>query len=137
MEPSNQWIRLHADEDTDVISIGHLTQGTAGEYTGTDLDFAEFGGTITIYGYETDNAGHIISNPTYNLILPKGSYTEDENNNANVLTSLSFTDTTGALEGHKTNIGDLLLTGYTTENIASAAITATDSLNKAVAKIEA
>jgi hypothetical protein len=117
--------------------VGHLTQGTAGSYSGTDLNFAEFGGTVTIYGYTTDNAGHIIGNPTYNLTLPKGSYQETESNSANVLTSLSFTDKSGALVGSKTNIGDLLLTGYTTENIASAAVAATDSLNKAVAKIEA
>ena len=90
-----------------------------------------------MYGYETDEAGHIINNPTYTLTLPKGSYEETEGNGANVLTSLSFTDKSGALVGSKTNIGDLLLTGYTTESIASAAIAATDSLNKAIAKIEA
>lgn len=136
-EPSNRWIRLYGNEESDIVQIGHLTQGIAGKYTGTDLEFTEFGGTVTIYGYETDNAGHIISNPTYSLTLPKGSYKEDENNNANVLTSLSFTDTTGALVGSKTNIGNLLLTDYTTENITSAAIEATDSLNIAIAKIEA
>lgn len=144
-KPSNKWIRLYADEEFDTIEIGHVTyDGKAGSYTGTDTTFIpeedtqpRFGESVTLYGYETDEAGHIINNPTYTLTLPKGSYEETENNSANVLTSLSFTDKTGALVGSKTNIGDLLLTGYTTENIASAAITATDSLNKAVAKIEA
>ena len=137
-KPSNKWIRLYANEEFDTIEIGHVTQdGKAGSYTGTDLEFAEFGGTVTVYGYKTDEAGHIIDNPTYTLTLPKGSYTEDENNDANILTSLSFTDTTGALIGHKVNIGSLLLADYTTENITSAAVAATDSLNTAIAKLEA
>lgn len=144
-KPSNKWIRLYADEELDAIEIGHVTQdGKAGSYTGTDTTFIpeedtqpRFGESVTLYGYETDEAGHIINNPTYTLTLPKGSYEETEGNGANVLTSLSFTDKSGALVGSKTNIGDLLLTGYTTENIASAAIIATDSLNKAMAKIEA
>ena len=128
--PANNWIRLQANDHN--ISFGHLTQGTAATYTGTDLEFAEFGGQVTLYGYQTDEAGHVIGYPTYTLTLPKGSCTEDTDNNANVLTSLSFNSTTGALHGNKTNIGDLLLTGYTKlDTTATAAIQPGNTINKA------
>ena len=136
-DSANKWIRLAANEENDTISIGHLTQGTAGSYTGTDLEFTEFGGEVTLYGYETDNAGHIISNPTYTLTLPEGSYEETVDNGANALTTLKFDSKKGELIGTKANVGSLLLTDYTTDGIASAAISASDSLNLAIAKIEA
>lgn len=136
-KPANNWIRLQANGHE--ISFGHLIQGTAAIYTGTDTTFVppgdtlpRFGDSVTLYGYETDAAGHVIGYPTYTLTLPKGSCTEDENNNANVLTSLSFNSITGALHGNKTNIGDLLLTGYTKLDVtATAAIQPTNTINAA------
>ena len=134
---SNKWIRLAANADTDSITFGHLTQGTKGSYTGTDLNFTEFGGAVTLYGYETDEAGHVISNPTYTLTLPKGSYSESGGNaGANVLTSLSFTPTSGALVGTKVNIGTLKITGYSTSNMTAKAISATNTLNEALALLQ-
>ena len=47
----NKWIQLKADNLSDTITIAHSLQGTAGSYTGTDLEFTEFGGKVTIYGY--------------------------------------------------------------------------------------
>jgi hypothetical protein len=134
---SNKWIRLAANADNDTITFGHLTQGTKGSYTGTDLNFTEFGGAVTLYGYETDEAGHIISNPTYTLTLPKGSYSESGGDaGANVLTSLGFTPTTGALVGTKVNIGTLKITGYSTNNMTAKAISATNTLNEALALLQ-
>ena len=136
MAADETWILKADAEAGNLTTFSHKQQGTAGSH-GSNVSIIEFGGSANLQGYKVDAAGHIIEYPTYTLTIPKGSYHEIESNGANVLTSLSFTDNTGALVGSKTNIGDLLLTGYTTANIASEAIAATDSLNKAVAKIEA
>ena len=135
----NKWIQLAATNgDTgDQITIAHSLQGTAGSYTGTDTTFGSFGSAVTLYGYQTDNAGHIIANPTYTLTLPKGSYSESGGNaGSNVLTSLSFTDTSGALVGTKVNVGTLKITGYSTTNMTAKAISADNTLNEALALLQ-
>lgn len=138
----NKWIQLAASDSNtsgnDTITIAHSLQGIAGSYTGTDLQFTEFGGTVTIYGYETDNAGHIISNPTYTLTLPKGSYNNSASNKlANVITGMSFNDATGAITTTSENVGTLVLTGYIKlDTTATAAITATQTINEAFAKLD-
>ena len=138
----NKWIQLAAANSNtsgnDIITVAHSLQGTAGSYTGTDLAFTEFGGAVTIYGYETDNAGHIISNPTYTLTLPKGSYSNSASNKlANVITGMEFNDKTGAITTTSENVGTLVLTGYTKLNAtATASITATNTINEAFAKLD-
>ena len=138
----NKWIQLAAANSntsgSDTITVAHSLQGTAGSYTGTDLAFTEFGGAVTIYGYETDNAGHIINNPTYTLTLPKGSYSNSASNKlANVITGMEFNDKTGAITTTSENVGTLVLTGYTKLNTtATAAITATNTINEAFAKLD-
>lgn len=138
----NKWIELAAaDSNTsgnDTITIAHSLQGIAGSYTGTDLNFTEFGGEVTIYGYETDNAGHIISNPTYTLTLPKGSYSNSASSKlANVLTGMEFNEKTGAITTTSENVGTLVLTGYTKlDTTAIASIAATNTVNEAFAKLD-
>ena len=132
----NKWIQLKADNLSDTITIAHSLQGTAGSYTGTDLEFTEFGGKVTIYGYQTDNAGHIISNPTYDLVLPKGSYSNTASTNlSNVITGMTFNDKTGAIQTTSENVGTLLLTGYSL-GTESSVIAATDTLNAAMSKLQ-
>lgn len=138
----NKWIQLAASDantsGNDTITVAHSLQGTAGSYTGTDLAFTEFGGAVTIYGYETDNAGHIISNPTYTLTLPKGSYSNSASNKlANVITGMEFNEKTGAITTTSENVGTLVLTGYTKLNTtAIAAITANNTINEAFAALD-
>lgn len=133
----NKWIQLNAANQT--VTVAHSTQGTAGSYTGTNLNFATFGGTITLYGYETDNAGHIITNPTYNVTLPKGSLSNTAVTSATdtVLTSINFTDSTGAISTTHDNIGNLKLTSYVYNSEDYAAITNTDAINSAFSKVSA
>lgn len=132
----NKWVQLKADNLSDTITIAHSLQGTAGSYTGTDLEFTEFGGKVTIYGYQTDNAGHIISNPTYDLVLPKGSYSNTASTNlSNVITGMTFNDKTGAIQTTSENVGTLLLTGYSL-GTESSVIAATDTLNAAMSKLQ-
>lgn len=138
----NKWIQLAASDantsGNDTITIAHSLQGIAGSYTGTDLAFTEFGGEVTIYGYETDNAGHIISNPTYTLTLPKGSYSNSASNKlANVITGMEFNEKTGAITTTSENVGTLVLTGYTKlDTTAIASITATNTINEAFARLD-
>lgn len=133
----NKWIQLNAADQT--VTIAHSTQGTAGSYTGTDLDFTTFGGTITLYGYETDNAGHIIKNPTYNITLPKGSLNNTAVTSAadTVLTSIGFTDSTGEISTTYDNIGNLKLTSYAYNADDYTAIANTDTINSAFSKVNA
>jgi hypothetical protein len=128
----NKWVEMAAADGK--ITVAHSLQGTPGAH-GADKTFAEFGGTVELQGYSTDNAGHVIAYPTYKLTLPQGSYEETDNNGANVLTSLSFDSAAGALTGSKTNIAELKMTGYSAiEN--NDAISAEDTLKLAVGKLQ-
>ena len=63
------------------------------------------------------------------------SLKDNKSNNADVITQLSLTAETGALATTRTNIGDLLITGYTKANTKQELL-ATDSLNTALGKLE-
>lgn len=136
----NKWIQLAAtNNDTgDTITLAHSLQGTAGEYTGTDKTFTGFGDSVTLYGYTTDNAGHITANPTYTLTLPKGSLTDTASTTASdVLTSINFVDTTGALTTTHQQIGTMLLTGYDYNAENTNKITNADTIHTAFSKLDA
>ena len=132
----NKWIQLAATNG--VVTLAHSLQGVAGTYTGTDTTFASFGDSVTLYGYKTDNAGHIIENPTYNLVLPKGSLNDVASTTANqVLTSIEFTDSTGAIKTTHQQFGTMLLTGYTYNDKNVNKIVETDTLHVALSKLDA
>lgn len=135
----NKWIELAATTTGgDAITIAHSLQGTAAKYTGTDLDFTEFGGQVVLYGYQTDNAGHVVGYPTYTLTLPKGSYNNSASANlSNVITGMSFDAATGAITTTSENVGTLVLTGYTKlDTTAAAAVQASDTINGAFAALD-
>ena len=137
----NKWVQTTGDITNDRITFSHILSGvTAGEY-GTDNNTAltpKFGDTFEVPGYKVDVAGHVTSSSEHTVMIPKGSY---ENNastgKANVITGMTFEPTTGAIVTTSENIGTLVLTGYSLGSTASAAVIATDSLNTAIAKIEA
>ena len=145
-KPANNWIRLQASNHD--ISFGHLIQGTAGSYTGTDISFIpngdtspRFGESVTLYGYTTDEAGHVIGYPEYTLTLPKGSYKPDNNdidyNGARVITSIGFTASSGKITSTSQNVGTLKLNGYTQlEATTAAVITADNTINEAFAVLD-
>ena len=147
LNASNKWVRLTADPTNNSITFGHLVQGTAGIYNNDEYTFNKtendtvqtgvFGGSVTLHGYQTDNAGHIIANQTYSLKLPEGSYSESGGDvGSNVLTSLSFTPASGAFVGTKVNIGTLKITGYSTVDMTAQAISANNTLNQALAYLQ-
>lgn len=135
----NKWIELAATTTGgDAITIAHSLQGTAAEYTGTDLDFTEFGGQVVLYGYQTDNAGHVVGYPTYTLTLPKGSYSNSASSKlSNVITGMNFDAAKGEITTTSETVGTLVLTGYTKlDTTAKAVIEGKYTINEAFAALD-
>ena len=142
LQAGNKWVQLAAANadisGKDTITIAHSLQGTAGDHVGTDIQ-PNFGGSVTLYGYKTDAAGHVINDLTYTLTLPKGKYTPTNygSEGASVITGIDFTDSTGEITSTAINVGTLKLTNYTKlDTTENAAIAADDTINKAFAKLD-
>lgn len=138
----DNWIIIDNTTNSDkqnTITYSHLEQGTAGSY-GTNVTFAEFGGTVNLQGYKTDKAGHVIDYPLYTLTLPKGSYVPDDNTNHNgarVITGIGFTASSGEITSTSQNVGTLKLNGYVKLNTTTAAVVTADStINGAFAALD-
>lgn len=115
------------------ITHNNLDVNKASKSYGKDVSFSTFGSSITLPKLSTDRAGHIVKEETFSVSIPKGSYKDIKE--GNVLTSLSFTDTTGALNGEKSYLGTLTLgTGYTTNNKLNT-ITKDTTLNDSISKL--
>lgn len=137
----NKWVQTTSDDVGDRVTFSHILSGvTAGEY-GTNNNAAltpKFGDTFEVPGYKVDVAGHVTSSSEHTVMIPKGSYENSASTGkANVITGMTFEPTTGAIATTSQNVGTLVLTGYSLGSTASAAVIATDSLNTAIAKIEA
>ena len=95
----------------------------------------KFGETFTIEDHYFDDNGHKYSTETHTVLLPKGSLTDGASNGADVITQLSFIADTGALSSTRTNISELLLTGYEKKD-SSNDIANTDTLAQALSKLQ-
>lgn len=115
------------------ITHNNLDVNKASKSYGKNVDFNTFGSSITLPKLFTDRAGHIVKEETFSVSIPKGSY--ENTKEGNVLTSLSFIDTTGALSSEKSYLGTLTLgTGYTTNNKLNT-ITKDTTLNDSISKL--
>ncbi len=131
-------ISIDADieKNSGAIKITHndLDVNKALKSYGKDVDFSTFGSSITLPKLFTDRAGHVVKEETFSISIPKGSY--ENAKEGNVLTSLSFIDTTGALTSEKSYLGTLILgEGYTTNdklNTITKDTTLNDSINKLI-----
>lgn len=103
--------------------------------TVTGNETPNFGATFKIPEISYDLKGHISGINTHTVKVPLPSLKDDKSNNADVITQLSLTAETGALATTRTNIGNLLITGYTKANTKQELL-ATDSLNVALGKLE-
>lgn len=133
----DNWLRTEVTEDKLVLI--HKDANIATNIKGnTDALSPKFGETFKTLQVGIDGKGHVSSLTEKEITLPKGSLTDADSNGADVITKLSFTDTTGALVTTRTNIGTLKLTGYTapTDN-ATTALLATDTINGAFSKVQA
>lgn len=128
-------VDANIEKNNGVIKITHnnLDVSKASKSYGKDVDFGTFGSSIKLPKLFTDRAGHIVKEETFSVSIPKGSYTNTKE--GNVLTSLSFTDTTGALSSEKSYLGTLALgEGYTINNKLNA-ITKDTTLNDSISKL--
>lgn len=115
------------------ITHNNLDVNKASKSYGKNVDFNTFGSSITLPKLFTDRAGHIVKEETFSVSIPKGSY--ENTKEGNVLTSLSFIDTTGALSSEKSYLGTLTLgTGYITNNKLNT-ITKDTTLNDSISKL--
>lgn len=123
------------EKNSGVIKVTHnnLDVNKASKTYGKDVDFGTFGSSIKLPKLSTDRAGHIVKEETFSISIPKGSYTNTKE--GNVFTSLSFTDTTGALSSEKSYLGTLALgEGYTINNKLNT-ITKDTTLNDSINKL--
>lgn len=123
------------EKNRGVIKVTHnnLDGNKASKTYGKDVDFGTFGSSIKLPKLSTDRAGHIVKEETFSISIPKGSYTNTKE--GNVFTSLSFTDTTGALSSEKSYLGTLALgEGYTINNKLNT-ITKDTTLNDSINKL--
>lgn len=128
-------VDANIEKNNGVIKVTHnnLDVNKASKSYGKDVDFGTFGSSITLPKLFADRAGHIVKEETFSISIPKGSYTNTKE--GNVFTSLSFTDTTGALSSEKSYLGTLTLgTGYTTNNKLNT-ITKDTTLNDSISKL--
>lgn len=115
------------------ITHNNLDVNKASKSYGKNVDFSTFGSSITLPKLFTDRAGHVVKEETFSVSIPKGSY--ENTKKGNVLTSLSFIDTTGALSSEKSYLGTLTLgTGYTINNKLNT-ITEDTTLNDSINKL--
>ena len=116
-----------------IITHNNLDVNKASKSYGKDVDFNTFGSSITLPKLFTDRAGHVVKEETFSISIPKGSY--ENTKEGNVLTSLSFIDTTGALSSEKSYLGTLTLgTGYITNDKLNT-ITKDTTLNDSITKL--
>lgn len=123
------------EKNSGVIKVTHnnLDVNKASKSYGKDVDFGTFGSSIKLPKLFADRAGHIVKEETFSVSIPKGSYTNTKE--GNVFTSLSFTDTTGALRSEKSYLGTLALgEGYTINNKLNT-ITKDTTLNDSINKL--
>lgn len=115
------------------ITHNNLDVNKASKSYGKDVDFSTFGSSVTLPKLFTDRAGHVVKEETFSVSIPKGSY--ENTKEGNVLTSLSFIDTTGALSSEKSYLGTLTLgTGYITNDKLNT-ITKDTTLNDSITKL--
>ena len=150
----NKWINIAAqragtqNNANNCITFSHkISPLTAGEhrleYTTVDQEPA-FGATFNIakpmYSFTTDEAGHVTayssSDATVTVKIPLPSLTDASASGSDVITQLSLVASTGALSTTRTNIGALTLTDYAALNTDPSSVSASDSLNLAIAKLQ-
>lgn len=134
----DDYVIASLNTDNKTLSFSHKTSSlAAGEHNPNPASNTTlaFGGSFKLPSFTTDNRGHITA---YNaakvtVTLPIPSLTTS--GSGNVLTNLSLTANSGALIVSKANVGTLALTGYAKASSVSS-VTATDSINVAIGKIE-
>jgi hypothetical protein len=96
---------------TDLATFEHIGPVSKVHTSKANIE-PKFGETFIVEDHYFDDNGHKYATETHTVLLPKGSLIDNESNGADVITKLSFVGDTGALSSTRTNISELLLTGY-------------------------
>lgn len=131
----NQWLIYAANTSNNTITLGHklITASYVGSYGDTSAQTPVYGGTFKVPYLTIDEAGHVTAISEHTVTIPLGSITNTDN--GNVVTNVSFTDSSNAITINKSYVGDLTLTNYTIAATV-ADIAAADSINTAFGKIQ-
>lgn len=89
-----------------------------------------FGNKFVIPKVSIDGKGHVNTLEEYEITLPKVSSSMTDN--GNVITAVNLEDTTGAFNFTKTNLGDIVLSSYSGNQLGE--IQASDTLATAIGK---
>ena len=137
---SDKWIKVVAEEienGNNVITVSHQSAiPPLGEIHVLDPEPPLFGESFSIPTYHFDNKGHYNARREFNITLPQGSLEDTASTNvANVLTSIDFTPSTGAIKITHENLSQLTLTGYEKIN-NNTDVSAEDTLSIALSKLQ-
>ena len=135
MDIGNRWIQINTDATNDKIVFYHAAPGNQTNTTVTGNETPNFGSTFSIPEVKYDEAGHISGISTHTVKIPQPSLNDLTATTSSVLTGISMVDTTGAITQTNANVGTLALTGYSL-GTNSSALTATDTINTAFAKLQ-
>lgn len=107
------------------------------EYGQEEDKSPKFGQTFNTVFFDVDERGHVAHAHTTEITLPKGSLSSDYTNNnpARVLTGIGFTASSGKISYSQDNVGNLILTGYSTGSNANEVV-ASDTINDAFSKLQ-
>ena len=119
---------------TDLATFEHIGPVSKVHTSKTNVE-PKFGETFIVEDHYFDDNGHKYATETHTVLLPKGSLIDNESNGADVITKLSFVEDTGALSSTRTNIGELLLTGYEKKDNSNDVDNA-DTLFQALSKLQ-
>ena len=132
----DSWVQPTVSND--LLTLSHI-----GPVIGTVRNLPDltpaFGDAFNIEDWVFDEKGHKTNISTHKITLPKGSLIETTSKtNANILTSIDFVPTTGAITVDRTNLGLIQLGNYNTPSsiitnnniqINSSSINTTDNLS--------
>jgi hypothetical protein len=135
MEPKgDNWISVTVNKDNDdSVIINHKDPITSSEAKKEDLT-PQFGDTFIIEDWYFDSKGHKSNKTEHTVMIPKGSLTDSNKTGSDIITQLSFNESTGALSTTRENLSSITLDGYT-KNESSEDIAATDTLGQALSKL--
>ena len=129
--------------ETDKLTISHIGPVTTA-HTAIDSVTPKFGDSFTIVDWTFDDKGHKANSGSHTVTIPKGSY--KNTGEAGVITSIGFTDTTGAITSTSAHLGSIALGSYTapgskTTNetgvtISAANILGTTALSSALSTLD-
>lgn len=132
----DNYVNVSLNGNNRTLSFSHKTSAlAAGAHNpGTSTTKLNFGGNFKLSSFTTDDRGHVtaFNGSAATITLPSLSLTDGT---GNVMTGLSINTSTGAFTTVKTNVGTLTLTGYS-KGSSAGAVTASDSINAAIGKIE-